>query len=454
MPATSVLNQATDKDPNHSPATSEGSADAATMGVRDQIEGGPRIVVVRTEPISVPSSRSEQGAPAPMTDPSGVDSALSSEVGSVVEQGDAAAAQGVAAVAQVAVPQPPVEASSASHPSRPTRVIALINQKGGVGKTTSTVNLGAALAAEGNRVLLIDLDPQAHLTLHVGIDPASLQRSNYDLLTDDDVTFDQVVHKISDHLFVLPAEVNLAGAETEMAPKLITGQAQRVLKNKLEKILSPESGRRSPASCVLSPESGAPSAHRTSVPETRNLELKTQNSEPLPPDSGLKTQDPGLRTQDSPSPRFDYVLIDCPPSLGLLTINALTLAREVFVPMQAHFLALQGLSKLLETVGFIRGGFNPDLRVTGVILCMHEKQTLLAAEVANDLRSFLEGSRGQNVPWSDAVVLHPTIRRNIKLAEAPSFGQTILDYAPESNGADDYRTLARSVVTQGVGKRV
>lgn len=308
----------------------------------------------------------------------------------------------------VIVPASPTPQPAESAAGRPTRVIALINQKGGVGKTTSTVNLGAALAADGHRVLLVDLDPQAHMTLHVGIDPATLQRSNYDLLTDDDVAFDQVVHKISDHLFVLPAEVNLAGAETEMAPKLITGQAQRVLRNKLERVLNPLSG-------------------------ARNTDLATQNPEPS-------------------SPRFDYVLIDCPPSLGLLTINALTLAREVFVPMQAHFLALQGLSKLLETVGFIRGGFNPDLRVTGVILCMHEKQTLLAAEVANDLKSFLEGSRGQNVPWSDAVVLHPTIRRNIKLAEAPSFGQTILDYAPESNGAEDYRVLARSVVMQGVGE--
>jgi len=153
----------------------------------------------------------------------------------------------------------------------------------------------------------------------------------------------------------------------------------------------------------------------------------------------------------NPEPRsFDYILLDCPPSLGLLTINALTFANEVFVPMQAHFLALQGLSKLLETVGHIRGGFNADLAVTGILLCMHEKQTLLAGEVTADLNAFLESNRGQDVPWRDAIVLTPSIRRNIKLAESPSFGSTIFDYAPDSNGAEDYRKLAMAVVKQGV----
>ena len=306
-------------------------------------------------------------------------------------------------IAQVVAPVAPVE--PLPQPREP-RIIAMINQKGGVGKTTSTVNLGAGLAYLGYRVLLIDLDPQAHMTLHLGIDPAALERSNYDLLTDDDVPAIDVVQRVTDNLFVLPAEVNLAGAETEMAPKLVTGRAQRVLKDKLAVLMKPGS----------SPQ------------------LETRNSEP----------------ETSPSRPFDYILLDCPPSLGLLTINALTFAREVFVPMQAHFLALQGLSKLLETVGHIRGGFNTDLEVTGVILCMHEKQTLLAAEVAADLNGFLEGSRDQDVPWRHATVLTPSIRRNIKLAESPSFGTTIFEYAPDSNGAEDYRKLAMSVVKQGV----
>jgi len=124
----------------------------------------------------------------------------------------------------------------------------------------------------------------------------------------------------------------------------------------------------------------------------------------------------------------------------------------VFVPMQAHFLALQGLSKLLETVGFIRGGFNPDLRVSGVILCMHEKQTILAGEVTADLDAFLEQNRDADVPWRDCVVLRPAVRRNIKLAESPSFGATILDYAPDSNGAADYRALAQAVAAMHVSR--
>ena len=121
--------------------------------------------------------------------------------------------------------------------------------------------------------------------------------------------------------------------------------------------------------------------------------------------------------------------MDCPPSLGLLTINALTLAHEVIVPMQAHFLALQGLSKLLETVGRVREGINPTLSVAGIVLCMHEANTILAGEVINDLKGFLDQARGTDAPWRDAVVYEPPIRRNIKLAEAPSFGKSIFHYA-------------------------
>ncbi|MBI1337405.1 MAG: AAA family ATPase [Phycisphaera sp.] len=278
---------------------------------------------------------------------------------------------------------------------RPCRVIALLNQKGGVGKTTTTANLGAALGREGCRVLMVDLDPQAHLTIHLGVDPNELESSVYHLLTDDDADAQQLIRTVEGHenLSLLPAEVNLAGAETELAPKMVTGSAQRVLRDRLAGVLSGDGEK-----------------------------------------------------------KFDYVLIDCPPSLGLLTINALTTASEVVVPMQAHFLALQGLSKLLETVQLIRQGFNPSLRVTGMVLCMHEAQTILASEVVADVKAFLDAGRSLDVPWRQAVVFDPPIRRNIKLAESPSFGKTIYDYAPTSNGADDYRKLAASVIAAGVGQ--
>jgi chromosome partitioning protein len=259
------------------------------------------------------------------------------------------------------------------------RIIALINQKGGVGKTTTTVNLGAAIAESGRRVMLVDLDPQAHLTLHTGIDPASLEASVYDLLIEDDVSGFEVVRRVSDHLAVLPAEVDLAAAEQELSAL---------------------------------------------------------------PDKHIR-----LRKKLAPVVEaFDYVLLDCPPSLGLLTINALAAAHEVIVPMQAHFLALQGLSKLLETVQLVRQRLNTSLKVSGVILAMHEGHTNLATEVVSDLQQFFEAARKFAMPWSGAVIYGPPIRRNIKLAECPSFGQTIFQYAPHCPGAQDYRSLAAAVM--------
>ncbi|MCP3905753.1 MAG: ParA family protein [Planctomycetes bacterium] len=259
------------------------------------------------------------------------------------------------------------------------RVIAMLNQKGGVGKTTSTVNLGAALAEEGRRVCLIDLDPQAHLTLHLGIEPDRVQRTVYDLLIDPDcVAEEAIVREARPNLDALLAEVDLAGAETELAT---TAHRQQILARK------------------FAPVAGA----------------------------------------------YDVVLVDCPPSLGLLTLNALALAGEIIVPMQAHFLALQGVGRLLETVGLVCASVNPDLRVSGIILCMHEGQTTLAREIVADLDEFFDAARATDVPWRDCRVLRPAIRRNIKLAEAPSFGRTIFDYAPWCPGALDYRKLARSL---------
>lgn len=272
-------------------------------------------------------------------------------------------------------------------PQQPRR-IALINQKGGVGKTTTTVNLGAALAASGLRVLMIDLDPQAHLTLSLGIDPDDLDLSVYELMTDSSVSASEVVRMVegSPNLGVLPAVTNLAGVESEMAEMVATGLAQTILRNKTNDLVS----------------------------------------------------------------QFDYVLLDCPPSLGLLTINGLTAAQEIIVPMQAHFLALQGMGKLFETINMIRQGINPSLTVAGVVLCMHEANTILASDVVSDVEGFFEQARGTALPWANAEVYQPPVRRNIKLAEAPSFGQSVLTYAPDSNGAKDYAKLARSVARAAV----
>ena len=140
--------------------------------------------------------------------------------------------------------------------------------------------------------------------------------------------------------------------------------------------------------------------------------------------------------------------MDCPPSLGLLTLNGLTAAREVMIPMQAHFLALQGVGKLLETVRLVANQLNTKLRISGVILCMHEDVTRHAKEVVADLDSFFEQSRDQDVPWRFARVYRPPIRRNIKLAESPSFGQTIFEYAPGAPGAQDYDELAQRIVSE------
>ena len=151
--------------------------------------------------------------------------------------------------------------------------------------------------------------------------------------------------------------------------------------------------------------------------------------------------------------KWDVVILDCPPSLGHLTMNALVAAHEVFVPMQAHFLALQGVGRLLETVGRVVRSVNQQLQVTGIILCMHEKQTTLGREIESDLEQFLESTRDSGQPWSNCRVLRPAIRRNIKLAEAPSFGPSIFDYAPTCPGAVDYRRLAEGLSRDWVSRR-
>jgi chromosome partitioning protein len=150
--------------------------------------------------------------------------------------------------------------------------------------------------------------------------------------------------------------------------------------------------------------------------------------------------------------RFDYTLMDCPPSLGVLTLNALTTASEVIIPLQPHFLALHGLSKLLETIALVSRRINRRLQVTGVVLCMVDQGTKLAGEVIDDLGKYLDSGRGRNVPWANARIFNAWIRRNIRLAECPSFGQSILRYAPDSNGAQDYRALARELTQIELGQ--
>jgi chromosome partitioning protein len=150
-----------------------------------------------------------------------------------------------------------------------------------------------------------------------------------------------------------------------------------------------------------------------------------------------------LAQEDEP---FDFVLMDCAPSLGVLTLNALSAAHEVFIPLQPHFLALHGLGKLLETTALVAKRINPIVRVTGILLCMYEANTRLAQEVAADLSSHIERSRGLNVPWAQARLFDTRIRRNIKLAECPSYGQSIFAYAPNCPGAQDYSALAQEVL--------
>ena len=257
------------------------------------------------------------------------------------------------------------------------RSIALINQKGGVGKTTTTVNVAAGLAGSNLRVLLVDLDPQSHATMHVGVEPQEDAPGIYEVLVDGAAAAD-AIHETNGGLSIIPARVDLVGADVELASR-------------------------------------------------PNRELLLRGA--LQP----------LRD------RFDLVMIDCPPALGTLTINALAAVDEVMIPLQPHFLALQGLGRLLETVSLVRGVLNPTLRISGVVMCMFEKGTRLAQEVENDVRAFIENASPDDA-WYGAHVFSTVIRRNIKLAECPSFGQTIFEYAPGSHGAQDYHALANEVL--------
>ncbi len=258
------------------------------------------------------------------------------------------------------------------------RRIAILNQKGGVGKTTTAVNLEAALAECGQRVCLLDLDPQAHATTHLGVAPDGKVPSMYDVLVNSR-PLAEVRRKVGDNLWLAGSDINLAAAEVELAG--VVGR-EVILRD------------------MLLQEEGA----------------------------------------------FDFVFMDCAPSLGVLTLNALSAANEVFIPLQPHFLALHGMGKLFETTALVAKRINPSLKVTGVVLSLYESATRLAQEVVQDLQDYLDKSRGTNAPWAKARLFATRIRRNIKLAECPSFGQSIFAYAPTCHGAEDYAALAREVL--------
>jgi chromosome partitioning protein len=247
------------------------------------------------------------------------------------------------------------------------RIMAVANQKGGVGKTTTATNLGACLAELGHRTLLVDLDPQANATTGLGLDPRAIDVSMYDVLLHDVPLEDCIEATAVKNLFVAPASLDLAGAEIELVPAF---SRERRLANALAPLLDD----------------------------------------------------------------FAYVLIDCPPSLGLLTVNGMAAASEVLVPIQCEYYALEGLGQLLRNVELVKKNLNPTLEVSTIVLVMYDARTKLAAQVVEEVRHHF-GDR----------VCRQVIPRSVRLSEAPSFGQPIITFDPASRGALAYRLLAKEV---------
>jgi chromosome partitioning protein len=247
------------------------------------------------------------------------------------------------------------------------RVIAIANQKGGVGKTTTTINLGAALAEMGQRTLIVDLDPQGNASTGLGVENRGLEVSMYHVLMHDVPIENCIEPTAVKHLFVAPASLDLAGAEIELVPAF---SREARLKRALEAVLDD----------------------------------------------------------------FEYVLIDCPPSLGLLTVNGLSAASEVLVPIQCEYYALEGLGQLLRNVDLVRRNLNPQLEVSTILCVMYDARTKLADQVVDEVREHF-GDK----------VLRSIVPRNIRLSEAPSFGQSIITFDPKSRGAIAYRDAAKEV---------
>ncbi len=269
-------------------------------------------------------------------------------------------------------PSIPEEADELLNGKRPParalpRVIAVANQKGGVGKTTTTVNLGAALAEQDYRVLVIDLDPQGNATTGLGVEARNFEFSMYDVIMRDHPLEDTIEPTSVKNLFVAPATIDLAGIEIELVPAF-----------------------------------------------SRELKLK--------------------RAVDSVVEDFDFVLIDCPPSLGLITVNGLAAADEVLVPIQCEYYALEGLSQLLRNVKLVSTNLNETLEVTTIVLTMYDARTRLSVDVANEVREHFSER-----------VCKSVIPRTVRLSEAPSFGQPITVFDPASRGAVAYRELAKEV---------
>ena len=268
--------------------------------------------------------------------------------------------------------QQPTQAGDGAQRRRPARVIALANQKGGVGKTTTVINLGAALAELGNRVLLVDMDPQGSLGVGLGAEPHALERTIYDLLLQDrDVDVDDILMTTSmDDVHLVPANIDLAAAELVLVQEVAREQALKRIVDRLRY-------------------------------------------------------------------RYDFILIDCPPSLGLLTINGLTAADAVMVPLACEYFALRGMTLLMETLAKVRERLNPDLELAGIVATLFDGRTIHAREVLERVAE----------AFGD-VVFKTTINKTIRFAEAPVAGEPILSYAPESKGSEAYRELAKELLTR------
>lgn len=250
-------------------------------------------------------------------------------------------------------------------------MIALANQKGGVGKTTSSVNLSSSLAFLGKKVLLVDIDPQGNASSGVGVNKGEIEHCIYDVLVDD-VAIQDVLQKTDlDNLNVIPATIQLAGAEVELVPAI-----------------------------------------------SREIRLK--------------------KAIDSIRDDYDYVIIDCPPSLGLLTLNALTAADSVLIPVQCEYYALEGLSQLLNTIRIVQKHLNEDLQIEGVLLTMLDARTNLGIQIIEEVKKYFQNK-----------VFNTIIPRNVRLSEAPSHGKPILLYDAKSKGAEVYLELAKEVVAHG-----